>query len=313
MNVAAAISTDETDRAARIAALGYDYDAQPKQRHGACNLCGGAVFVTVSHRDRYGFAASAQACRACGLTFLNPVMTAEAYGAFYRDTYRPLVSAYHGRLIDAATVQADQKPYAARLAEQIAALRGGRRGGALLDIGGSTGIVAHAVARRCGMEATVIDPAPMEVAVAERLGISCITGLVEDYDPGPQRFDLILICQTIDHVLDLKGTIAKSRRLLNEGGLLFVDIVDFRAAFRRTGAVEAAIKIDHPYYLTEETMEACLTQCGFAVLALDYAPDHLHVGFFCRPDTPRPEARRDADAVRGFFRELRAIQNRVPP
>ena len=41
-------------RADRIAALAFDYDAQPKQRVERCNLCGGTVFVTLVHRDRYG-------------------------------------------------------------------------------------------------------------------------------------------------------------------------------------------------------------------------------------------------------------------
>jgi hypothetical protein len=40
-------------------------------------------FVIVTHRDRYGYPARAHACRPCGLVFLNPRMTAEAYGRFY--------------------------------------------------------------------------------------------------------------------------------------------------------------------------------------------------------------------------------------
>ena len=110
----------KTDRAARIAALGYDYAAQPKWRRTGCNLCGGARFVTLAHVDRYGYPAKAQGCLACGLVTLNPVMTAEAYTRFYVDVYRPLVSAYHGRLIDAETIQDEQRDYAAALAEVLA-------------------------------------------------------------------------------------------------------------------------------------------------------------------------------------------------
>ncbi len=36
---------DETARRARIAALGYDYAAQPKDDVAACNLCGGRDYV----------------------------------------------------------------------------------------------------------------------------------------------------------------------------------------------------------------------------------------------------------------------------
>ena len=54
------------------------------------------------------------------------------------------------------------------------------------------------------------------------------------------------------------------RGLLSSRGLLFIDIVDFRAAYLRNWSVEDAVKIDHPYYLTQETMTA----------AILYAKDH---------------------------------------
>ena len=57
---------------------------------------------------------SARAC-SLRLAFLSPRPTAEAYAAFYRAIYRALVSAYHGRRIDADTVQDEQPEYAAEL------------------------------------------------------------------------------------------------------------------------------------------------------------------------------------------------------
>src|SRR5215471_17923076 len=113
------MSTVLADRRDRIAALDYDYAAQPKTRVAHCNLCGASDVVVLTHRDRYGYPAQACGCRVCGLVFLNPVMTAEAYGRFYAGIYRPLVSAYHGRLIDARTIQDEQREYAAERSEFI--------------------------------------------------------------------------------------------------------------------------------------------------------------------------------------------------
>ena len=96
------------ERQRRIAELAYDYDSKPRQRRLDCNLCGGKRFVTLTHRDRYGYAANADGCLRCGLVFLNPFMNAEAYAHFYTEVYRPLVSAYHGRRIDAESIQDDQ-------------------------------------------------------------------------------------------------------------------------------------------------------------------------------------------------------------
>jgi SAM-dependent methyltransferase len=299
-------------RCDRIAALAYDFADKPKTHHERCNLCGHEVFVTIAHRDRYGYPARAQSCRQCSLTFLNPVMTAEAYGDFYRQIYRPLVSAYHGRRIDATTIQDEQREYAAILARQLEPHISGLRGGRLLDVGGSTGIIAHHFLQTFDMQATVIDPAPMEVEVARRLKLETVTGFVEDYHPGSTRFQLILMCQTVDHLLDVQSALNKVHEILSRDGVFFVDVVDFRAAYRRNGSVEGAVKIDHPFYLTEATMDAYLRRSGFAVKAIDYAADHLHIGFICSKIEPEPGAMPPNHEVWAAFRETRGIHNRPP-
>lgn len=303
------MATVSADRKERIAALDYDYAAQPKQALTSCNLCGAAGFVILAHHDRYGYPAEAHVCRRCGLVFLNPRMTVEAYGRFYDGIYRPLVSAFHGRLIDARTIQAEQRDYAVERAEFIRPFITSFTPRTLLDIGGSTGVVAAHFAREFGLRGTVIDPAPLEVEQAQRLGLETITGLVEQHDFGARRFDAVIICQTVDHLLDVAGTLARVRKLLSDRGLLFIDIVDFRAAYLRNWSVEDAIKIDHPYYLTEPTMVSYLRSSGFEVLRSDFARDHLHVSYVCRPGTADTNALPAPSSVDELLREVRFVQN----
>ncbi len=296
------------NRSEAIAALGYDYSATEKQDIQPCNLCGADDWVFIVHRDRYGFRATATACRRCGLTMLNPAMTPDSYTHFYQDIYRPLVSAYHGRLIDQTTIQGEQKEYAGRMADFLQPFLATGNFETFLDVGGSTGIIAAEFSRRFQLKATVIDPAPAEAAVAEELGIETVVGFVEDWQPET-KYDVVGIFQTVDHLLDAGGTLAKLRSLINDKGLLVVDIVDFRAAYQRNNSVEAAVKIDHVYSLTESTMEVYLARHGFRVLRKSYAEDHLHVAYICQPVAPQPEALPDPDEVQAFFRELRSIQN----
>jgi hypothetical protein len=300
-------------RRARIDALSFDYAAQPTAAVAVCNLCGGAQFVVVSHRDRYGYPAAAHACYQCGLVFLNPRMTGEAYGRFYDGVYRPLVSAFHGRLIDADTIQGEQRDYARAAAAFIRPYVEHAGLSTLLDIGGSTGVVAGHFASTFGLEGLVIDPAPLELERARALGLETATGLVESYDFGGRRFDLVLICQTVDHLLDVSGTLSRVRELIANRGLLFVDIVDFRAAYLRQWSVEDAVKIDHPYYLTEAVMMACLRRAGFDVVRVEYAADHLHIGFACRPGAVVAEALPARSQVESFLAELRYVQNAPRP
>jgi SAM-dependent methyltransferase len=236
-------------------------------------------------------------------------MTAQAYGHFYTSVYRPLVSAFHGRLIDARTIQDEQREYARERADFVRPFVEDAGASTLLDIGGSTGVVAHHFAREFGLIGTVIDPAPLEVEEARRHGLRTVTGLVEEHDFGTQRFDIVIICQTVDHLLDVAGTLARVRQLLSDRGLLFIDIVDFRAAYLRTWSVEDAVKIDHPYYLTQQTMEAYLRRSGFQTVRSDYAADHLHISYICRPAAADESTLPTAASVDELLREVRYVQN----
>lgn len=298
----------QSSRAERIAALGYDYASQPKRMVDRCNLCGETRFVDIVHSDRYGYPATASACASCSLTQLNPHMVESAYGQFYESIYRPLVSAYHGRLIDSQTVKADQIPYAQDMAEQLRRfVKPSYR--TFLDVGGSTGIIALEFAQQYGWNATLIDPAPSETQEAERAGIESITGFIETWDAGDRKFDVVGLFQTIDHLMDVKGTLSKIREVLADGGLFVVDIVDFRAAYLRNQSVEEAVKVDHVFSLTQEVTEAYLALTGFEWIHKSYAADHLHVRYFCCVTEPNPAARPTREFVDSYFREIRQIQN----
>jgi 2-polyprenyl-3-methyl-5-hydroxy-6-metoxy-1,4-benzoquinol methylase len=292
----------------RVRELGWQPRRDDFERVEACNLCGGCVFATITHADRYGFPVSSAACTTCGLVFLDPRPSADSYEIFYRDAYRPLVSAFHGRTIDAASVEEDQAYYAAELARLLEPFLAERRGGTVLDVGGSTGVVAEAIAAVNELRGTVLDPSPAELERAAARGLRTVAGTIESFDPGNEVYDVILFCQTLDHVLDASGALAKLRGVLADDGILFVDVVDFRAAYLRAWDAEAATKVDHPYSFTEDTAESLLARAGLDLVRKAYARDRVHVGYVCRPGRP-VDGLPDATFVRELFRELRLVQN----
>lgn len=299
-----------TERTQRIQALAYDYDHQTKETVERCNLCGGDYFIQISQEDRYGYKAGAFACGRCGLVFLNPRLTASAYAEFYAGVYRPLVSAHHGRTIDARSIQAEQLEYAIERAEFAAPyLQTETKPGLLLDIGGSTGVVAQHFVERFGYAGTVLDPSAEELKDAARRGLETVHGLFELVDFGAKKYDLVLLCQTIDHLMDINLTLDKIHNRLANGGFFFVDIVDFRAGYLRNWSVTKTIKIDHPYYLTQEVMEAYLRSKGFKVLRKGYAADHLHISYLCVLAEPETGAFPAASSVDDLLREIRSVQN----
>jgi SAM-dependent methyltransferase len=241
--------------------------------------------VEVARRDRYGFPVRYVVCSACGLGFLSPRPTAAAYERFYDSVYRPLVSAYHGRRIDAETVQEEQKGYAAELVAFLRSILPAPPV-TVLDLGGSTGVVAGAVRDAFGSAATVLDPSPEELAVAASAGMETVAGFAETADLGGRRFDLVLLCQTIDHLLDVAATLEGVRASLSPAGHAFVDVLDVMFMARRRGAIEEAVKIDHPYYLTRESAVAYFGRAGLEVVA-ERLSDDGHWGFVLAPDQPR--------------------------
>ena len=292
------------ERRTRIESVGYDYAAAPKHPVGPCNLCGGVARRPLTEADRYGFPVVAQGCERCGLVFLDPMLSRDAYSAFYERWYRPLVSAYHGRRIDAETLPDDQRRYARSLVDWLAEQWTSPPPASWLDIGGSTGVVAAALRDRFGGVATVLDPSPSELAVAARLGLETAAGFVEDYTPSPgTRFEAITLCQTADHLLDLADALERARGWLRESGWFFVDIVDYRAVARAQGALERAIKLDHPYSLSDATLRAYLARAGFEVRATRRGAD-LHLDYLCTPCTPRPDALPDTATVTELWNEL---------
>ncbi len=269
-------------RSERIAAIGYDYAGQDKEHSADCNLCGARGRpIEVARRDRYGYPATFVVCGRCGLGYLSQRLSATGYAQFYGGVYRPLVSAYHGRHIDAHSIQLEQHDYASGLAAYLEPVLESSPH-TILDVGGSTGVVAGVLAESMNARATILDPAADELAVAHAAGMETVVGLAEDFDPGERRWDLVLLCQTIDHLLDVRDTLAALRRMTAHGGRAFVDILDVGFMVRRTGAIERAVKIDHPYYLTRSTAVAFFDLAGYAIVA-ERLSDDGHRGFVLAP------------------------------
>lgn len=290
----------EAERSRRIAALRWDYATRELEPVKVCNLCGASEPVELSRRDRYGFAATAQSCARCGLIWLSPRLTAAEYGAFYASTYRPLVSAYHGRLIDARTVQEEQRRYADELVGFVRQSLANQPS-SVLDVGGSTGVVAAAFRDAFGAEATVLDPSPEELAHAAAAGMDTVAGFAEEAALEGRRFELVLLCQTIDHLLDVAATLRSIRDWVTPGGHVFVDVLDLEFMLLRQGSIEEAIKVDHPFSLTRDTALAHFRRAGLRPIAERLADDG-HLGFLLAPTEPDEP---DWDALRAAGDDLR--------
>ena len=221
-------------------------------------------------------------CMQTGLIFLLDRLTPEGYSELYRSFYRPLVSAFFNRTTDVKHIQQNQITYATRLAHLLRNFLSPGAGATLLDVGGSTGTVAEKFVQQFGYQATVIDPAPDELQVARSKGMNVFEGFVEDYPEGEQ-FDLVLMCQTIEHLNDLAGALASIRNLTSPEGYFYVDIVDFFQACALYGSIEAALHIDHCYNFTHEAAVHLFNSLGWQIMLVDTTLQVGHVGYLLKP------------------------------
>jgi len=222
-------------------------------------------------------------------------MTTEGYRLFYQKYYRPLVSYYLKQKVDSTTIIKEQKKYAQEIFGWIERyLPSPKRVFEILDVGGSTGVVAKVFKENLeaigfSVEATVIDPSPDELAVAKMSGLETIEGLVEEKDIQKRRWDLVLMCQTIDHLMDAAKTISTIRSSLREHSLFFVDIVDWEYMVSCKG-VQGSLKIDHPFNFTRQTTIPFLEGKGFRIVSESVLSDDHLVGFLCGKAKPKPRS-----------------------
>ncbi len=272
-----------------------------------CNVCGSEHSCVIADRDRYGLPLRTALCTNCGLVYMMDRLTQEGFGEFYRGgAYRRFTSSFAGSVATIDDLQADQAAYARNL---IAFLQGRvprRAGVRLLDVGGSSGPVAKQLAGHFGLEATVLDPSQEEIEAAQRLGLRGVVGSAETWETE-ERFEMVLLCRTIEHLFDLRATTARIRRYLCPGGLFYCDFLDYMELCRITGAPQTVSKVDHCQWLTVEIAPAILRAMGFEIVSLHVAPKPPFTGLLLRPCDPEAIQPLEWREVQPRIRELQQI------
>jgi SAM-dependent methyltransferase len=183
-----------------------------------------------------------------------------------------------------------------------------------VDLGGSTGYIAKAIEEELGGRCIVVDPSHAELAQAQKLGLECEQAMAEQWNPNGRKFDLALICRSVDHLLSISGVLKKIAQSLKPGGYLFVDPVDFESWARTMVDYRQLLKIDHPYYLSDETMRLYLNAAGFDVVASDFS-NGSHISYLARytGDAQKPAWETPYAREMGHMLRERLVKPLPPP
>ncbi len=299
--------TDLRRRRRRCRSIVERLTPTPRAAVSECNACSSRQRVVLAVRDRYGVSVRTALCPGCGLVYLVEPLTPEGYADLYASgSYREVTGRFSRRRRSLQQIRVGQMGYAERMFHLLEPFLTPARDARLLDIGASTGLVADLFRQRLGFGPVLLDPAASEIHQPETRGMQLVASSFEDWETE-DRFELILLCRTVEHLLDLRHSMQKIRELLAPGGIFFCDIGDFFELCRLEGPAEVVSRIDHCFWLTQETARVLFRRVGFETIAIDATAPFDQVRFVLRRGAADPGARLPPGWIDARVRELREI------
>jgi 2-polyprenyl-3-methyl-5-hydroxy-6-metoxy-1,4-benzoquinol methylase len=244
-----------------IEAVERDAPVQVEWEETACLLCRGRNWFTLVEApdrtpDSAGLWFAVVQCNDCGLCFTNPRPTVESMAQFYPHDYAPhQLTARPAKKV--RSPRGRWKGY-----ELYVAPSGGRR---LLDFGCGGGSFLAGM-HADGWDVTGVDTSLSVVnAVQTQLGLRAIRGTLPHAQLEGERFDLITMRQSLEHVHQPAEVLAAAHRLLVPRGRLVVAVPNIDSLpFRWFG--HAWYGLDLPRHLTHFapwTLKLMLERAGF--------------------------------------------------
>ncbi|WP_306598502.1 bifunctional 2-polyprenyl-6-hydroxyphenol methylase/3-demethylubiquinol 3-O-methyltransferase UbiG [Geothrix sp. 21YS21S-2] len=200
-------------------------------------------------------------CRACGGASLDPLPEPAAQAELYQEDYYQEDSG--GRflgLAEALVVGLKSSRYRA-----VAARCGG--GNSILDVGCGRGdLLALFKAKGWTVKGTQVSRTAAEAARRLR-NIDVAVGELPDLGLEPASFNVITFFHVLEHLANPRAYLACARDLLADGGLLVVEVPNFRTwGFRLLGRRNLCFDYPHHlHFLTPAALAGLVEHCGFRV------------------------------------------------
>ena len=198
-------------------------------------------------------------CRLCSMIYANPVPPEFASGQYYD---RAGADYY----LSPAKLESD---YAAvRFERELRIFRKHCQGGAVLDVGCSSGAFLFQLNQRFPgcyqILGTDVSGPPLDYA--ESRGVAVTRGNFLEQDFGQKQFEAVTFWAVVEHLLEPQAFLAKAWSVLKPDGLCFVLVPNMKSlAARALGARYRYLYPQHLNYFTKATLKK-LVEPRFAVL-----------------------------------------------
>ena len=209
-------------------------------------------------------------CKKCDFVFSVPGFSEEALNyAYERMADADYVSEEKGRRLQAQTI--------------LSTIHKFKHKGSLLDIGCGAGFFIHE-ARKSGWEVMGIEPSRWACTFArDRLGLQVINDFFPSNELLERQFDVVVMLDTIEHLLDPERALMIAKMILKDGGILYVSTPDIDSFMSRAlGARWWGINPYHLFYFSKSTLSRMLEKNGFAPIQFTSHPRFFSVPYLLR-------------------------------
>jgi len=192
-------------------------------------------------------------CRQCGFTYLNP----RSDQNLYVDSY---VSMIDDKYLEE---EEGRRASARRILKYL-----NKSKGTLLDIGCAAGFFLDE-ARKAGWDVYGVDLSEWAVKHArEKLGLKNVhQELLRQVKFPASFFDVVVMTDVIEHLIDPKSTLEEIRPLLKPNGIICCTTPDIDSLMSRLqGSRWWYIKPSHLYYFNKLTLSELFNSAGFTVV-----------------------------------------------
>ncbi len=173
-----------------------------------CPLCGENVPKTIFNKNGGVYVK----CQNCDMIYLNPVLKDEALTAYYRNN----------NYLQALAHQEESDFYTKIYLSGLEKIGSFVEKGNVLDIGCSGGFFLN-LARNDGWKTFGIELNKTEAMIANRMGHKIWDIPIEKLNPGI-KFNCITLWDVFEHIKDGASYLLKIKSLLNENGIVFLQI-----------------------------------------------------------------------------------------
>jgi len=136
-----------------------------------------------------------------------------------------------------------------------------------LDIGAGYGFFSRAALEQ-GFQVTAVNPASAENRIFKQLnGFEPIPLFFEEVDFGREKFDLVILSQVLEHLVDPFQVLVKVRKLIKPEGVLALAVPNVDAILIKIlGSRSSFLGLpQHIIHFSRQGLRAILQRAGFAV------------------------------------------------